>query len=605
MLPAVPPLAGPDLFLATIGGAEVVGAGVGLVAVVLAWQLWRTQRLYALELAEQAAQVAEEREEASLARQEKDRVVRENKAKSEMIATLSREIRGHLNGIIGSADLLLDNTLKARQRAHLATLRASAESLHQSLTDVVDYSSIETGHLQIASAVFDLRTPLAAVVESLSALALLKGLELVLIVTPDVPVQLIGDATRLRQILINLMSNAVKFTAQGRVVLRVTLSPTTPAGVAPGTACLHFSVSDSGAGIPEELLATIFDHTESVTTSPRNFGGSGLELAISKRLVELMGGTIGARSLPEGGSEFWADLALPVAKEQPSTGMVMAGGLHVVVLDDLTAARVAVAAMLARLNVDQDSTDTVAKAATLLRDAAEADAVDLVLLLDESVAHDQGAELARLVAEDSTLGATRIVLLARDPDAAAVTGYGFTIAGLVRKPLLRLDILAEALRPTTAGAPSGTGSRAPFEFGGGTRPGISRRPSVLVVDDDNISRSVSFQLLEILGCVVEVVTSGPEAIERASQAVFDLILMDCQMPEMDGFEATQRILAAAKGKPAPIVALTANTSAADREKCFAAGMSDFVEKPVHKADLARMLKRWVPAAPALAARVIG
>jgi signal transduction histidine kinase/CheY-like chemotaxis protein len=586
MVAPLSPVLALGIFLAEAGWFEPVAATIGAIALaVLAWRLSKTQAKTTADLTERTRQLAHEREKNIQTSLEKEHLTRENKAKSEMLATLSREIRGHLNGIMGSADLLVDHSLKPRQRENLATLRASAESLHQSLNDVIDYSSIETGQIKIAHAPFELRQPLTDVIETLSPLALLKALELVLIVSPDVPLHVTGDAGRLRQVLLNLTANAVKFTAQGRVVLRVSLAPGSSATSKLGARWLHFSVTDTGPTIPEDAHATIFDRpSDSISKSPRNFGSAGLELAIVKRLVELMGGKIGARGLPEGGSEFWAVLALPAQEDQPGSAIVRLADLHVVVLDDLGAARVALSAMLTRLGIDHDTTDTGAQAVEMLHDALDAEARDLVLILDESVAKASGTELAALLAPDANLRSTRIVLLSRDPEGVATTVYGFPVAAVLRKPLLRGEVLLDALRPTPKG------SRVPFAA---VPPLVSRtRPLILVVDDDNISRSVSSQLLEILGCDVELAESGAAAISLAHQTGFDLIFMDCQMPEMDGFEATQKILTSVNRVAPPIVALTANTSARDRERCLAAGMSDFVAKPVHKAELTRVLKRW-------------
>ena len=595
--------------LATLGSGAVVAeigwgeslaglAGAGVIA-VLGWLLWRAQQAYAIELAEQERRLTEEQRLTERALQDRDVLARESQAKSEMLATLSREIRSHLNGIIGSADLMVDQSLKPPQREHLATLRASAESLHQSLKDVLDYSSIETGQIQIAVAPFNLREPLIEIVESLSPLALLKKLELVLIIAPDVPLHLAGDVTRVRQILFNLMSNAVKFTARGRVVLRVELSQGSVATSKHGATWLHFSVSDTGAGIPEDLQSTIFDrHAAADAASARKFGGSGLELAISKRLVELMGGEIGARSLPEGGSEFWTVLALPVEQAEPPALGAAADRRHVVVLDHQPASRIAASAMLTRLCINRDATDSIAKAAVLLREAQEEGAAELTLLLDESFARDNASGLASLLAPESPVRATRFVLMSQNPEALPATGLEFPVATIVRKPLLRLEALLEALRTTPGSAAVGpAGSRAPFEAGGESKPPVRRGPHVLVVDDDAISRSVSSQLLERLGCVVEVALSGAEAIGLVRASAFDLVFMDCQMPEMDGFVATEKIRAAVGRQAPPIVALTANISDADRDKCFAAGMCDFVGKPVNRTELTRVLKRWTkPAA---------
>ncbi len=589
--PSLPSLAAA---LEDTGWFESLAATIGVAVVgLLAWQLWRAQRVYALELAEQSRQLAEEREKTMLALQERETVIEESQAKSEMLATLSRETRAHLNGIIGSTDLLLENALEARQRDLLTTLRASAESLHQSLNDVLDYSSIETGLIQIARAPFDLRQPLIEVVEALSPLALVKKLELVLIIAPDVPLDVTGDAARLRQILLNLMSSAVKSTASGRIVLRVEL-PQGSAGVSKqGATWLHFSVSDTGSGIPEEMQATLFDRSvESDAASTRRTGGSGLELAISKRLVELMGGQIGARTLPEGGSEFWVTLALPAGKEPAAAATPAAPGLHVVVLDDLTAARVAVSAVLARMGIDQDATDTMAKAAVLLHDALETGSRELVLLLDESAVQKSSEGLVRLLAPTSELRSARVVLMCRNPEEIPTAGLEFPVTAVVRKPVLRPEVLLEALkRPAGPTTVLPADSRPPLGAGE-TRPMFKQGPHVLVVDDDAISRSVSAQRLERLGCVVEMADSGAVAVELSRSNRFELIFMDCQMPEMDGYAATEKIRAAAGGKAPPIVALTANISERDREKCFNAGMCDFVGKPVTKAELARVLKRW-------------
>lgn len=580
--------------LAELSWLESTAALLGLgVLAVLAGQLWRAQRRYALELAELSRQVAEEQEKAGQVRQEKEAMARESQAKSEILATLSREIRSHLNGIMGSADLMLDDSLKPQQREHLATLRASAQSLHQALNDVLDYSGIETGQIQIGVAPFNLWQPLVEVVEALSPLARWKKLELVLIVAPDAPLQVSGDAIRLRQVLFNLMSNAVKFTARGRVVLRVEVPQGSAAPSKAGAKWLHFSVSDTGAAIPENLQATIFERpAQSDTATARRFGGSGLELAISKRLVELMGGRIGAQSLPEGGSEFWVVLPLLVAKEQAPAAAPPAG-LHVVVLDDLAAARIAAAALLTRLGIDQDATDTVAKAAVFLREALDAGARELVLLLDESSAQNGAKDLTRLLAPDSPLRATRIVLMAQSPEEVNAAALEFPVTAVVRKPLLGAEALQEALCAAPGIMPVGpTGSRTPVDAGADSTLTGRRGPHVLVVDDDVISRSVSSQLLERLGCVVEVALGGTEAVELARRTAFDLIFMDCQMPEMDGFEATQDIRAAIGDKTPPIVALTASITKRDQERCVAAGMCDFVGKPVNKAELARILKRW-------------
>jgi two-component system sensor histidine kinase/response regulator len=582
MLPPAHTLVSLGVLPLAVGWLGSLIAILGAVTIcVLSWKVWQGQRQYALELAEQARQVAEEADKAFQLLREKETLSRESQAKSEMLATLSREVRSNLNGIVGAADLMLDASLTATQREHLSTMRASAEAMHQSLNDILDYSSIETGKLRIVPAPFALREPLIEVVEHLSSLAALKELELVLIVAPDVPSQVSGDAPRLRQILLNLMSNSVRFTPSGRVVLRVEFPQGSKAATSQSATWLHFSVSDTGPGIPEEQQATLFDrYAQSDSASPRKFGGSGLDLAIAKRLVELMGGKIGVRRLPDSGSEFWAVLPLGLDATEAAPPPQLLKGLHAVVLDDLAASRVAISALLAQLGVEQDGTDSVAAASDLLRDAREAGAHELALLIDESVARDSADEVTRLLTAQAVMLGTKIILMTKDPEGAATAKHAFPTSAFLRKPVLRTDLLLKALKsPPLSAAPAG-------------QPHVQRPPHVLVVDDDEISRSVTSQLLNRLGCKVDRAVSGAEAISSAKASRYDLIFMDCQMPEMDGFMTTEQILAASPGSAPPIVALTASTTSKDREKCFAAGMCDFVDKPARKVELDRVLKRW-------------
>jgi len=593
MFAALLPGFGSGIMLAQASPYATVAAAVGGgAAVFLAWLLWRTRQDYSLNLSEHAHLLQEEQDKRSQTQREKEALFQESQAKGEMLATLSREIRAHLNGVIGSADLLLDNSLQRRQRELLTTLRTSAESLHQSLNDVLDYSSIDAGSIPIVETPFDLRQPLIETVEQILPHAQLKGLELVMIVAPDLPVAVTGDAAHLKQVLINLMRNAVRFTPSGRVVLRAELPQGSAAPSKQGGTWLHFSISDTGPGIPHEMEATIFERfAPSGTSSPRKFGGSGLELAISKRLVELMGGQIGARSLPDSGSEFWVVLPLTLDPNPPIRVPSHPEDLHVVLLDDQAVSRVAASAMLGRLRVEHDVTETVPKAAALLQDAFETGTQAPVLLIDEAIATGGAEEITRLIAQHDQLKETRIVLLTQDPEVAAGIERGFSLAGYVRKPLLRAEALLGALVGT--GVPA-SGSRAPFEPT--PEPAERQPPLVLVVDDDEISRSVTSQLLAHLGCRVELATSGAQAIERTQAGHFDLVFMDCQMPEMDGFATTERIRALAGSAAPPIVALTANIGIKDREHCFAVGMCDFVAKPARKAELARVVKTWIPQA---------
>lgn len=607
-MPVLPPplFAAGELPGANSPAGLVLGGAAFALAAFFAWQWRRAEQLRLEEKANQAALLADAREETLAVRKERETVAGESQAKSEMLATLSRETRAHLNGIIGSADLMLDARLTPSSREHLSTLRASAESMLQTLNDVLDYASVETGQIRITHSAFDLRQPLIEVVEVLSPLALLKKLDLVLIIAPDVPSRVAGDAVRLRQVLLNLMSSAVRSTARGRVVLRVGLPPGDAVEAQRGPGWLQFSITDTGPGIPEAMRETLFDRlTAAQAASARNAGGSGLDLAISKRLVELMGGQIGARNLPESGSEFWVYLPLPSEPDSEPINHAALRDYHVVVLDELAAARVAAATLLARLGIEHDVTDSVAEAIGLLRDTLEdEEECTRVLLLDEHIARTHAAELSAGLAADPGPNPPRIVLLSRDPAAVPLADLALPVVVVLRKPLLRAELLLEAMsqqsapillesRPGRTAPPSTERSLPPFPA---AAPGASGASGarVLVIDDDEISRSVSSQLLERLGCTVDRAPGALEALERIRSTRYDIVFMDCQMPVMDGFEATTRILEEYGKNAPPVVALTANTSLKDRERCFATGMSDFVDKPVRRAELVRVLNRWIP-----------
>ncbi len=518
-------------------------------------------------------------------RQRVDSLEREGRSKTAMLSSLSWEVRAHLNGIMGSADLLLDSANTRHEREQLSALRSSAEALHQSLNDVIDYSRIESGRLEIARASFDIRQPLTEVIEQLQPLASRKGLELVLIIAPDVPVLVTGDAARLRQVLANLMANALKFTSSGRIVLRAEL-PHGYGSVSPeGATWLHFTVSDTGSGIPEEMQASLFDRITLAESeiSPQS-GRGGLSLVICRRLVELMGGKIGARSTSDGGTDFWVVLPLPADREQPVP--IPDGEVHVVLLDELAVNRVAGSTLLTRLGIEHDPADTVEHAIELLREAQDEDEVTPILLVDESTAERNSPALGNALTAGHSGIVPRVVVMTRD--AESPPKLSLHVDAFIAKPLLK----EEALHKAITVARSGTGAPTP----GAARQSAGPKPLVLVVDDDEISRFVNSQLLGRLGCNVELAKSGPEAIERARNSHFDLIVMDCQMPEMDGFEATEKIRAEAGDRAPPVIALTANITAENREHCFAAGMCDFIDKPVRRTELARVLKRWVPQA---------
>ena len=352
----------------------VAGAGL-MVVLFLVWRNNQAENRFHLDL-------TEERERTKEVTLEKDLLARENQSKSAMLATLSREIRANLNGIMGSADLLIDDASNRLQREYLTTLRSSAEALHMSLNDVLDYASIETGRIHVAREDFDLRQPLYEVIEQLLPLASLKSLDLVLILSPEVPVNLVGDRGRLRQILLNLLSNAITFTPSGRVVLRVELPQRSGSTPPQSASWLHLTVSDTGPEIPEEMQAGLFDRfTRPEGQSPRQTSGAGLGLAICKRLVELMGGQIGVRNAADSGVEVWLMLPISAGRRQPEPAAP--SGLYAVVLDAEPVTRVAASAILTRLGIEQDTTDSVSDAGVLLREARKEGVSEPILILGD------------------------------------------------------------------------------------------------------------------------------------------------------------------------------------------------------------------------------